>query len=161
MAKATTRIEKQPIAPAELEAQSLQQIVGAVAQNKDAILSFVSIVGELHDSGVLAVVEGLLKNRQQVGVIGITQMNKSGAQRIIKNAVTAAQFMAQLDPVKLKQVLGAVAHGLEEARPSDKKVGLWGMVNTLREPEVNASVSMLVNFLRGMGEGLPDSRPTS
>lgn len=161
MAKAITQIEKRVPTRAEQDAQALGEIMSAVAQHKDALLVFMDVLGEMHQSGLLAVAQGLLKNRQQVGVIGVNQLNKSGAQRIIKNGVTAMQFMAQLDPDKLKQVLGAFARGLQEARPSEKPVGLWGMVNSFREPEVNASVSMMVNFLRGVGEGLPDAHPPS
>ena len=155
MAKATSRIEQRQLSQAEQDAQALGEILQSVAQQKDSVIAFLDIVNEMHQAGILDVVRGVMKNRQQIGILGVHQLNKSGAQRMIKNGVTAMQFLAQLDPAQLKQVLGAVAGGLEHARPSDRPVGMWGIVNTLREPEVNASVSMVMNFLRGMGHGLP------
>lgn len=158
MAKATTLIEKRELSRAEQDAQALAEIVGAVTQQRDAMLAFVDIVGTLHQAGILSLVQGILKSRHELGVMGINQLNKSGAQRIIKNGVSAMQFMAQLDPDRLKQVLGAVAHGLEQAQPSDRRIGMWGMVNTLNDPDVNTALSVMINFMRGMGEGLPHAQ---
>lgn len=156
MAKATWRIEKQQTSQVEQEAKALGEILGMIAKNKEAIMEFVEIVDELHKAGLLQIAQGILKNRQQIGLIGINQLNKSGAQRFIRNGMTAVEFLGKLDPDQLKQVLGAVSQGLAQAHPSERPMGMWGMLSTLRDPEVNASVSMVMNFLRGMGQGLPN-----
>lgn len=158
MAKPITHIDRPAPDPAAQEAQALVELMGAVAQHKDALIAFVDIVGELQAAGLLDLARGLLKNRKQVGVLGINQMNKSGAQRILKNGISLLQFAAELDPVRMKQLLGAVAHGVERAEPSEKKVGMWGLVQTLGDPDVSTSISVVMNFLRGMGEGLPQKQ---
>lgn len=155
MAREITRIEKRQVTQAEKDAQALGELLGAVAKHKDALIKFADIVGEMNEAGLLDVAQGVLKNRQQIGVLGITQMNKSGAQRFIKNSMSAVQFLGQLEPEHLKEVLGAVAHGLEQARPENRNLGMWGMVSRLRDPDVNSSISVMMNFLRGMGEALP------
>lgn len=160
MARAITRIERRVSTRAEQDLQAVGEVVGAIAQHKDALLQAIDILGEMHKAGLLDVAQGMLKNRQELAVIGINQLNKSGAQRFIKNGMGLVQFLGELDPERLKQVMGAMAHGLESAldeRQPTRPAGMWGMLKTLRDPDVNTSLGVMMNFLRGMGEGLPHS----
>ncbi|TCP59305.1 uncharacterized protein YjgD (DUF1641 family) [Tumebacillus sp. BK434] len=156
MAKATTVIEKRVPTQAEQEAEAMQEVMSAVAKNKDALLTFLDVLGELQESGALDMAHGALKSRHQIGVIGIGQLNKSGAQNIIKNGMSTVQFLAQLDPNKLQTMLGAVASGVdsavtaEEQRPQ-KKPGLYDLFKRMRDPQVTSALGMMLNFLRGMG----------
>lgn len=154
MAKAIRRIEREEPSPQERDAQALMEMMGAVAQHKAALVSFLDILGELHEAGLLDIVRGLLKSRHQIGVIGLTQLNKSGAQHTIRNGMGLVQFLGRLDPDDLTRVLTAVGTGLQQAQPSPKGMGMLGMIGALREPDVNASMSLLINFLRGMGGSL-------
>jgi uncharacterized protein YjgD (DUF1641 family) len=158
MAKPTTRIEQTIPTAAQVEAQALGEVVAAVAQQKDALLAFVQIIGHLHQAGVLSTVQAMLAARHDIGVIGINQMNKSGAQRLIKNSISTMEFMGSIDPAKLKTVLDATLHGLDQAKSSGKQTGLWSMMGTLRDPHVGASLNVMMSFLRGMGEALPQSQ---
>lgn len=157
MAKATTHIEKKVPTPAEENAEAVREIMDALVKNKDSLLLLMDVVNELHETGILEAADAFLKNRHKIGVIGLNQLNKSGAQRIIKNGMGSLQFLTKLDPAKLETMLSAVASGVDQATepPSDnKKMGVWGMVKTMRDPEVQTSLSVLMNFLRGMGNGL-------
>lgn len=156
MAKALRHIERRVPDKAEAQAQALMQVMAAAAEQKDALLQVIGIVGELKKAGLLDLVEGMLKNRHEIGVIGINQMNKSGAQNVIKNAMSLVQFMGQLEPGRLNRVLGAVSNGLENAEAQPARTGgVWGMVRTIREPDMDTSLGWMMNFLRGMGEQLP------
>lgn len=159
MATATTRIERRQPTELEQRAEALGEVLTAVAEQKEALLTMIDIVGELHKAGVLPIVQGMLKSRQEIGVIGLTQLNKSGAQRMIRNAMTAMQFFGSIDPDHLKQVVTAVGHGLEQMKPSEERANLWSMVGSVRDPDVMNSLGAMVGFLRGMGEALPN-RPT-
>jgi len=157
MAKATTHIEKHVPTQAEADAQAAREIMDALVKNKDSLLMLMDVVNELHQSGLLEMADAFLKNRHQIGVIGLNQLNKSGAQRIIKNGMGAVQFLSKLDPEKMETMLGAVASGIDQATKtpeSPSKMGVWGMAKTMRDPEVQTSLGVLMNFLRGMGNSL-------
>ncbi|ASS75255.1 hypothetical protein CIG75_09840 [Tumebacillus algifaecis] len=156
MAKATTQIEKRVPSQAEQEADALKEVLGAVVQHKDALLTFLDVLGELHDAGTLEMAQGALKSRHKIGVIGMNQLNKSGAQNMIKNGMSTLQFLGQLDPNKLQTLLASLAAGVEHAvptepEPKNKKTGVFDLIKGVRDPEVSSSLSMLLNFLRGMG----------
>lgn len=154
MAKATTHIEKQTPNPVEEQAQAIQKLLVSVAESQDALIVFLDVLKELHAFGVLDVLRGLLKNRHQVGVIAITQLNQPGMHHMMKNAMGAVQFLSKLEPEKLQNIMNALASGIDQFSPADKPTSLWGMGKSLRDPDVMLSMSTLLNFLRGMGESL-------
>ncbi|KEO83784.1 DUF1641 domain-containing protein [Tumebacillus flagellatus] len=161
MAKAITHIEASVPNEVEEREQAIQEILSSAAKNKEALLLFMEMLGDLHRGGFLEAADAFLKNRHKISRIGINQLNKSGAQHIIKNGMGALQFLAGVDPNKLNAMLGAVSTGIDravEAPEGNERPGLWGMVKQMREPGVQSSLGVLMNFLRGMGDGLEQNR---
>lgn len=157
MAKAITHIEKRVPNAVEEQEQAIQEILTAAATNKEALLILIDVVNHLHQAGLLEMAQGFLTNRHKIGVIGLNQLNKSGAQRIIKNGMGAVQFLSRLDPAKLETLLGAVATGVDEAseaKEEHKQLGMMDLFKSMRDPEVQTSLGVMMNFLRGMGKGL-------
>jgi len=159
MAKATTRIDKEAAAQEELTAKAFNQIIQSVAERSEALLKFLDVLGELHQLGVLDAAEALLKNKQDIALIGIQQMNKPGAHRIIKNGMGAVQLLSSIDPSKLQTLLNGVAEGVAQSSGQHvdrKQMGLWGIAKTMRKPETMASLNMMMQFLQGMGKSLKE-----
>lgn len=155
MAKAIKQIEKRVPNEAEEQTEALGSILKAATENRAALLQMIDIVGELHKAGLLDIVQGILKNRHAVGVLAINQMNQPSAHRMIKNAMKALEFLGGIDPNKMGAVLSGVTSGLDKASDlPDKPIGLWDLGKSYRDPNINASLSLMLNFLRGMGEGL-------
>ncbi|GCL73357.1 DUF1641 domain-containing protein [Paenibacillus naphthalenovorans] len=160
VAKAITNIEKHIPDQAEQEAQAVRHIVQAAAGSPEPLVKLLDILQELDRLGVLDAIQGILKNSEQIASIGIHQLNKPGAHRIIKNAIGAVQFLSRLDPDKLQTIFHGLSAGVEYAADDSptKKQGLWEIIKTLREPEAGASLSMMTKFLQGMGKGLKESQ---
>ncbi|MCP3028192.1 DUF1641 domain-containing protein [Halobacillus sp. A5] len=43
---------------------------------------------------------------------------------------------------------------LRDKQEKDEKIGIWGMMKSVKDPEVNRSLSTFIHFLEGMGSGL-------
>jgi uncharacterized protein YjgD (DUF1641 family) len=160
MAKATTRIEKAIPDAVQEQAQSLHMLLQAVAENRDALLMLMDIVKELNELGLLEAIHAMLKNRHDISVIGITQLNKPGAQRIVKNGMNALQFLSSINPAELEPLLKGMSNGVKYAAEADTdkgQMGLFGMMKSMRDPEVATSLQVMFNFLRGMGHGVRDT----
>jgi uncharacterized protein YjgD (DUF1641 family) len=160
LSKAITHIANHvPTAEEQLE-QAKEEILEAAAKNKESILLLLDVVNDLKQAGVLEMAHAFISNRQQIGVIGINQMNKSGAQNLIKNSIGAAQFLAKLEPGKLELLLGALASGADNAlRKSGKieKVGVFGMLKAMGSSDIQAALGFLLNFLGGFGKHMKGS----
>lgn len=154
MARPISEIEYTAHAPEVLEAQALGEILSAVAQHKKPIIQFMDILHELHKAGVLDMLEAFLKNRHQIGVVGISQLNDSGMQNIIKNVIQATQFLGKVQPASLDKILKGVLSGMERAgnqANNNKQVGLFGMVRAMGDDEVKSALGFMLGFLKGMG----------
>lgn len=163
MAKATTHIEREMPHPEVEQAQALTQLLGAVAANRESLLVFLDILQELNKLGLLEAVQAFLKNSRQISLIGLQQLNKPGAQHILKNGMIALQFLSKMEPSKLEMLLNSAASGVENASAGladGKQLGMWGLAKSMRNPELNTSLNFLVHFLQGMGEQLHHSSVT-
>ncbi|MCZ8514299.1 DUF1641 domain-containing protein [Paenibacillus filicis] len=157
MATAITGIEKKIASEVDEEKQSIEELLQAARRHKEPLLAFLDILSEMHQFGLLEAAQALLKNKKQIVLIGLDQMNKPGAHRIIKNGMGAVEFLASIEPAKLQTLLNGVSKGVELAADPDrdhKQPGIWAMAKSLRQPEMLASLSMMMNFLKGMGQGL-------
>lgn len=159
MAKAITNIERYIPTPEEEKQKAIQQVLDAVSENHQVLITLLDIVKELQEIGVLDIVQGALKNRHDIGVIAVSQLNQPGMHRIMKNGMNALQFLGKLEPGKLQNILNAVDHGIVRLTDtkSEKPMGLMGMGRAMMEPNVTLALGSMINFLRGMGEGMQEA----
>ncbi|MDR7316465.1 DUF1641 domain-containing protein [Brevibacillus nitrificans] len=156
MAKAISNIERTIPSPEEEKQQAIQLVLDAVSENHQALLTLLDIVKELQAIGVLDILQGALKNRHEIGVIAVSQFNKPGMHHIMKNGMNLMQFMGKLPPDKLQNILNAVDSGIDRLTDTEneKPMGLFGMSKAMMEPNVILALGSMINFLRGMGEGM-------
>jgi uncharacterized protein YjgD (DUF1641 family) len=155
MAKAIRQIKKHVPNPQEEQAQAISDIVKALAENREAILTTIGILKNLQEMGALDAVHGLLEKRNEVGAIAIGQLNQPSMHNTIKNAINAFKFMGSVNPTQLQTILKGLSHGLERATesvPNGEEPSLWKLGKSMRDPEVKASLATMVEFLHGMGE---------
>jgi uncharacterized protein YjgD (DUF1641 family) len=160
LAKAITRIDSAIPSAEEQRELAKDEILEAAVKNKESILLLMDIVNDLKQAGVLEMAHAFISNSHQIGVIGMNQLNKSGAQNMIKNSVGAAQFLAKLEPGKLELLLGALASGADNALGKSgktEKVGIFGMLKAMGSPDIRAAFGFLLNFLRGVGKHMQRS----
>ncbi|GAA0326056.1 hypothetical protein GCM10008967_15790 [Bacillus carboniphilus] len=157
MAKAIQQIERKQKNAEEERTEDLAAILTQIAENREAIQTSLMILQELHQAGILDMLKGLLRTREKVGSIAIEQINQPGMHNIIKNGMSAVQLLSSLDPNQLKQIFGGLSHGLHKASEGNEKkeqASMWGLMKSMRDPNVRTSLNTMVHFLNGMGEGL-------
>lgn len=156
MAKAITNIEKYITNKDEEKQQSIEQILDAVSENREALITFLDILKELQEFGVLDIIQGALKNRHEISVIAVSQLNQPSMHHIMKTGMQAIQFLGRLEPEKVQNILQAVELGIEKLvdTQSNKSLGLWGMGKAMLNPNVSLALNAMINFMDGMGEGM-------
>ncbi|RKD25073.1 hypothetical protein BEP19_04425 [Ammoniphilus oxalaticus] len=164
MAKAIRNIEREQIDPAEAQSQDIQEVLGAVAESKDALIVFLDILKEAHEAGLLDILQGVLKTREEVSMLALQQLNQQSVYHSVKNVTSLARFIGQIEPEQLSRILNGVAHGLQKTTsdPTDegKPSGLWGLTKNLRDSDVNSTLYTALEFMKGMGEGLRKGPPS-
>ncbi|RAL24071.1 DUF1641 domain-containing protein [Thermoflavimicrobium daqui] len=161
MARAITQIEKEKTNPVEEQSQALTQVLQAVGNSSQALIILLDILNELHQAGILEILQGMLKNRQQVGAIAMSQLNQPTVHHLLKNGMSILQFLGNLEPEKVEKIIHVITHGIERSSQleNEKPLSFWDLTKMLRSPEVSLSIHMIFNFLRGMGEELNRDHP--
>ena len=138
MAKAIRQINKSVPTEEELQLQAISDIMKAIGENRDAIVTSLDILKNLQDIGVLQVVQGLLEQRVDVATIALKQINQPAMHNTIKNAFNAIKFLGTVKPEQLQLILQGLGQGLERTLGNNQQQehqSLWKMSKSLRDPE--------------------------
>ncbi len=89
----------------------------------------------------------------------VKALDNPEATNLIKNMLLLVGVLGtinvqQLEPFVVK--LNAGVARMAENKDSDKSLSYLGLAKTLKDPEVNRAISLLIEFLRGMGEDTED-----
>lgn len=161
MAKAIRQINRQAPNETEERNQAADEIMQALADNKEAVLSMIDLAKELHELKVFETADSLLKQRNDVGVIAMQQVNQPAVHNIIKSGFGLFKFIGGLQPGQLDTLLNGVTLGLKrmsQTGEKGKKQSIWKMRFRLRSPEIRAAMTTMVDFMEGMGEAFLKSR---
>ncbi|MFT9846853.1 helical membrane plugin domain-containing protein [Aneurinibacillus sp. REN35] len=160
MAKPIRHIEYATPTEAEKQAESLTEILQAISESREAILIFLDILRDMQTSGALDIIQGMLKNREELGSLGIKFINVANLPIMMKNLIIASQFLGKMDPIQTERIFKGLQHGLEQAaNPEDRHTtGIWGLAKSLRDPEINSALVAGLDFLRGMSRELHKER---
>lgn len=155
MAKAIRQINRSTPSPAEEQTQAVTELLHAVSQNKEALMTTMDILKGLHEMGVLDAAKAMLEQRTDIGAIAIQQLNQPNMHNTIKNAMNALKFIGSINPEQLQAILNGVSNGFERSADvvkNNENKSLWKLGKSMRDPDVKASLSTMMEFLHGMGE---------
>lgn len=161
MAEAIKQIKREIPTPEQEQSQAIADIIAALANNREAIMSTIGIIKHLQEMGVLSALNGLLEKRVDVGAIAIQQINQPSMHNTIKNGMNALKFLGQLNPDQLQIILNGVSRGLEkfgEKIDENEKVSLWRLGNSILNEEVRTSLFTMLGLLEGMGEAFQEGK---
>lgn len=156
MAKAITKIQHIELSEEQRRRMDLEEIETALLDNKEAILKSLDIVRHMNDRGVLSLLSGLFSEGDKVLNVLVKAADKPEATNTLKNLLLMVGVLGtinvqQLEPLLLKLNSG-IARVAEYKDNEDEKLGYFDIVRSLKDPEINNALSLLFEFLKGMGE---------
>ncbi|KAA9013357.1 DUF1641 domain-containing protein [Niallia endozanthoxylica] len=161
MAKAIRQIRWEEPNQADKQAQDLNEILKALAENKEAVLSCIEFVKGMHDLKVFETGGALLKKSDEVGAIAMQQINQPAVHNMIKSGFGIFKFLGTIKPSQLETVLKGVRQGIEKMSQTvenGEKESLWKMRKRLSKPEIRTVMTSMFDFLEGMGSAFLRSK---
>lgn len=148
--------------------KELREIEEALLNNKEAVLETMEIIGYLKQRGILDLVKGLLGQGDKVLDILVSTANMNENKNSIKNILLLLGTIGminvtQLEPFLLKLNAGVARVADSEGR-QDGKTGYIGLARALKDPEINRAITLILEFLKGMGQDMSDlekNKPSS
>lgn len=153
MANSISEIKQKEIPEAVVKEQDLAEVTEAISENKDAILKGIDLLTTLHEGGALDAVNALVKHKKDAMENIIGELNKPQYTGVLENMSELIFLLGDLKVDQLSYFTEKINDGMEEARVATKEepISYMGLMKTLKNPEVNRSITMLLGFLRGMG----------
>ncbi|MGN7356492.1 DUF1641 domain-containing protein [Paenibacillus sp. SAF-054] len=163
MASPITQINRQSPTEEEIKEKDLERLAEGAAKSNPGLLMFMDIIQEMYEAGYLDIVHGMVKNREKVLPHAFDFIKVSGMPVVMKNAVTGLQFLSTLEPHKVQRTMNAVSKGLNKAldtETEEDQKGFFDLLRMMKDPDVNRSITMMLNFLKSMGEQLGNTPRT-
>lgn len=155
MAKAIKQIKRIEVTEEEKRANDLREIEDALLENKDALLETLQVVGGMKERGILSLLNGLFGEGDRVLKVLVDLLNQPENTAALKNLLLLVGTMGNINVKELEPLLLKVNAGIEnvaEQGEDTKKTGYLDLLRTLKDPEVNRSLTILITFLKGMGK---------
>ncbi|WP_221566860.1 DUF1641 domain-containing protein [Alkalihalobacillus sp. TS-13] len=155
MAKPTRKVE--PLVPSkeEVREKGMEEIEQALAERKDAILDLIVLVDRLHESEMLPLLSALVNHRDQATSAFFREINRPHNAKFSRNVVDFIGFLGTIEFSKMQPFMEKINQGVLEATEEEEKedvISMFQLIKTLKDPEVNRSIRMILAFLKGMGK---------
>ncbi|WP_010530351.1 DUF1641 domain-containing protein [Lentibacillus jeotgali] len=153
MAEQISRIKRKEIPEETLRERNLNEVAKSVSENKEAILKGIDLLESLNQSGTLDMVNAFVKHREDALEHVMRELNKPQYSKILENLTNLVLLLGDMNMEDLQSFAGRLNHGVKEAAASEapEKTSYMDLIKALKDPEINRSITMLLQFLRGMG----------
>lgn len=133
--------------------RNLDEVCQAVSENKEAILKGIDLLATLNKSGSLDTVNALVKHKEDALENVMAELNKPQYSGTLENLSKLFLFIGDLKVDEIKYFADKLNTGMEVASTDNSdKTSYMDLLKALKDPEINRSVTMLLQFLRGMGK---------
>ncbi|WP_240375485.1 DUF1641 domain-containing protein [Bacillus piscicola] len=159
MAKKIETVKKWEWTEEEKRTQELREIEDALIENKEAIFKTLDILNEADNKGLLNMVSGLLHEGENVLQVAVKTMNKPETTNTIRNVLLMMGTASLINVQELEPLLLKINKGIEqvaEKSDTDEKTGYFDMARSLKDPEINRALTIMLAFLKGMGAKTED-----
>jgi uncharacterized protein YjgD (DUF1641 family) len=162
VAKPITTIQKQTITEEEKREKTIEELKTSLTEKEEAVTELLSIIEELHKSGILEAANAMLKAREDIAKIVIGQANRKPVTTVINHVIGMAQLLANLDPQLTAKLLESTASGIAEAykqtKEPDKKIGIFDLLKSLNDPDINRAIRFALSALKEIGKRLNEEK---
>lgn len=154
MASPITSVKRKEVRSGIADTQNLAEVTKAISENKDAIIKGIDLLRTINDSGALDMMNAFIKHREEALENILREINKPQYENTLENISKLIFYIGTLNVDDLYYFTEKINQGMEEAKRDDEAVKTtWvDLIKILKNPEINRSVTMLLQFLRGMGK---------
>lgn len=155
MAKPVRKIERIEISEEDQRQLDLREVEDALVHNKEAILESLQVIQHMHDRGFLSLLNGLFGQGDQVLKILMHKADSPETANTLKNLLLMVGVLGTINVKQLEPILLKVNAGIArvaEVKDHEEEMGYFDIFRSLKDPEVNRSITFVFEFLKGMGE---------
>lgn len=164
MAKATKVINRIELSEEELRKIEFEDIERTLLENKEVIKETFEVMKGMQDRGILSMVNSLLKEGDKVLNILVKTADTPETANTLKNLLLMLGTLGTLNVKQLEPLILKVNSGIARVAEIDKsgeKPSYLSLARSLNDKEVKQAMTLLMTFLKGMGEDTSDLERTT
>ncbi|MBM7553018.1 DUF1641 domain-containing protein [Thalassobacillus pellis] len=155
MAKSLTTVKRMEV-PKEVQVEKdVEEVKEAISENKEAILKGIKLLRALDDADTLQALTALTNHRKDAMGYLVKELNKPQYAKLLENLSGFAFLLGDIDVDAVRDMTGRINRGLEAAEQEDvsqEKTSYLDLAKALKDPDINRSVTMMLQFFKGMGK---------
>ena len=128
----------------------------APANHAAALLAAYDVLEAAHEEGLLDILHGMIGSRDAIVNKLAEYANLPEGIAAIRNLLTAAKILTELDPEVLDKVSKAMAHASKEHQEEQKAPSLWQLFRRATSEDGRRGLSFMTLVLSGLGRSLKD-----
>lgn len=157
MAAPITSIQRKQATPEQQQQEKLNELQTLIAEQQQSLNKILELTSELDKAGVLDAVNAMLKAKDELAGIAVTQASREPMTNLINNLLNATGLLTSLNPEVTANLKNSITLGIDEAelyKGNGDKVSILQVMTALNDPHINRAVKYGLDFLKGMGRGL-------
>jgi len=140
----------------DFKADLLRRLENASEERAEAMLAAYDVLQAAHDEGLLDILHGMIASKDKI--ISTLAHYASQPEGItgIRNLLTAAKILTELDPAVLDHASRAMASAKEEHAREQKPPSLFELVKRANSEDSRRGLSFVTLLLAGFGRSLKE-----
>jgi uncharacterized protein YjgD (DUF1641 family) len=156
LARAIHEIADTQLDPMQQQARAMGALLQNLVNDTDAVKEVLKTIHLLHEKDVLNIVNALLEQGSDIMKIVVDQAGKPGYAGGLKNGMALVQLLGTMDTRAVSTMVHALGKAQQQATAEGATQirGVFGLLGALRDPDVSAGMSFMVQILKSVGQGL-------
>lgn len=152
MAERITEIKRLKKSPEQIKNENLNEVIDAIAENKDSILKAIRLINTLDEAKILDALNGGFKARQVIINKFAVELNKDIYTGLLSNMAQMVFLLGDLNVKDLSDMLNRLNKGLHVANQAspNARTSIRNLMGILKDDDMNRSLTYMLNLLKGM-----------
>lgn len=151
MAKPTHQVYACPT-PNSDRPHDLAQALGV---QPEALREWGRLVQAFHDHGILTILVALVEQSPAIGALAVDQVARPDRIAALRNLIGLLTEISQMSPETLRRLQKGWQAASRTVSADQAPLGIWGLVRTLGDPDVNRGIRLVVEGLKRLGQLAP------
>lgn len=154
MADPIRKIKRMEVSEEEIKEKNASDVLDAISENKESVLKGIDLLATIDDAGGLEIMSALVKHREVALEKFIEEINKDRYAGSLENLSKLFILMGSIEVEELEPVITKINTGIKDAQTvsEDESTSYFDLLRALKDPEINRSITMLLEFLRVVGK---------
>lgn len=152
MAERITEIKRLKKSPEQIKNENLNEVLDAIAENKDSILKAIRLIHTLDEAKILDALNDGFKARQVIINKFAVELNKDIYTGLLSNMAQMVFLLGDLNVKDLSEMLNRLNKGLHVANQAspNARTSIRNLMGILKDDDMNRSLTYMLNLLKGM-----------